>query len=187
MLLLQISQPNNVAPYQECTNYLIVMDISKAFDTINKEILIEYLRNIPRRRRQIIPHQHHARCRIINLMWDKCQWLLLHLEKSIARPMLFYSTNDWQQCWGQFAGKFSSHSMYFYLAHNYMMRNMTVKLPHIRPYFSYSVLSQKYHTETVSVTRNSPPTSQNTRKCRNIHIWIFLPTNKIWRPRWRNL
>ncbi len=34
----------------------------------------------------------------------------------------------------------NSHRIYFYLVCNYMMGNMTVKLPHIRPYFSNSVL-----------------------------------------------
>ncbi len=64
----------------------------------------------------------------------------IHSEKSPARPMLFYSTNCWHHFWVLFAVYFNSHSMYCTSITHYMMGNMTVKLPHIRPYFSYGVL-----------------------------------------------
>ncbi len=66
-----------------------------------------------------------------------CSWR--HSEKSPARPMLFDSTNYWQQFWVQFVVKFNSHITYCTSIKHYMMGNMTVKLPHIRQYFSYSV------------------------------------------------
>ncbi len=37
---------------------------------------------------------------------------------------------------------------------HYMMWNMTVKLPHIRPYFSYSVLCYKTTTNTTVILQN---------------------------------
>ncbi len=66
--------------------------------------------------------------------------MLIKSEKMAARPMLFDSTNYWQQFSVQFVVYFNSHSMYFYLAGNYVMGNMALKLPCIRPYISYSVL-----------------------------------------------
>ncbi len=66
--------------------------------------------------------------------------MLMHSDKSPARPMLFDSTNYWQQFLVQFVVYFISHSMYCTSITHYMMGNMIVKLPHIRPYFSYSIL-----------------------------------------------
>ncbi len=72
--------------------------------------------------------------------WIIKQQIQVHSEKSPARPMLFYSINYWQQFWVQFVVQFDSHGMYCKSIIHYMMWNMTVKLPCIRPYFSHTVL-----------------------------------------------
>ncbi len=76
------------------------------------------------------------------------EFVTSHSQKSPARSMLFYITNYWQEFWVQFVVQFNSHSMYCTSITHCMMRNMTTKLPCIRPYFTYSILCYQTTTNT---------------------------------------